>query len=174
MSIKRKLSSIKVAIIGGNHHNTLGVVRSLGEQGIDRENMHVLLIGNNIADKNIISASKYVLAKNVAHDESYNVVVEWLTKLANDRIKRVVICCSDGASEVVISNSAILSKWFYLPSSKIDIGQLMEKSVQDNIAVSCGLRVPRSTIVTQGGERCVELFSVHIQATKKCFWCWKM
>lgn len=152
MSIKRKLSSIKVAIIGGNHHNTLGVVRSLGEQGIDRENMHVLLIGNNIADRNIISASKYVLAKNVAHDESYNVVVEWLTKLANDRIKRVVICCSDGASEVVISNSAILSKWFYLPSSKIDIGQLMEKSVQDNIAVSCGLRVPRSTIVTQGGN----------------------
>lgn len=41
--------------------------------------------------------------------------------------KRVVVCCSDGASEVVISNKQELSDNFYLPSSKIDISQLMEK-----------------------------------------------
>lgn len=39
----------------------------------------------------------------------------------------MVVCCSDGASEVVISNKQELSNNFYLPSSKIDISQLMEK-----------------------------------------------
>ena len=114
MSIEKdKLNSINVAIIWGNHHNTLGVIRSLGEQGINRENIHVLLIGNHIADRNIVSVSKYVLKRNINHDESYDMIVKWLMELAKDKIKRVVICCSDGALEVVISNRNILSNSFY-------------------------------------------------------------
>lgn len=39
---KNKIDCIHVAVIGGAHHNTLGVIRSLGEQGIKKENIHVL------------------------------------------------------------------------------------------------------------------------------------
>lgn len=149
MSIEKdKLNSINVAVIGGNHHNTLGVIRSLGEQGINRENIHVLLIGNHIADRNIVSVSKYVLKRNVNHDESYDMIVKWLMELAKDKIKRVVICCSDGASEVVISNRNILSNNFYLPSIKFDINYLMEKSVQGKIAMKCGMKIPKCTVIT--------------------------
>ena len=35
---KNKIDCIHVAVIGGAHHNTLGVIRSLGEQGIKKEN----------------------------------------------------------------------------------------------------------------------------------------
>lgn len=149
---KNKIDYIHVAVIGGDHHNTLGVVRSLGEQGINKKNIQVLLIGEHIADNNIVSASKYVLKQNVSHDESYDKVAGWLTKLAEDGKKRVVVCCSDGASEAVISNKQELSDSFFLPSSKIDISQLMEKNVQDEIAISCGLHVPKSTVVIQGND----------------------
>ena len=133
---KNKIDCIHVAVIGGAHHNTLGVIRSLGEQGIKKENIHVLLIGDHITNRNIISTSKYVLARNVSHNESCEKIVMWLRKLAEDGKKRVVVCCSDGASEVVISNKQELSDNFYLPSSKIDISQLMEKNVQDAVAIS--------------------------------------
>lgn len=149
---KNKIDCIHVAVIGGAHHNTLGVIRSLGEQGIKKENIHVLLIGDHITNRNIISTSKYVLARNVSHNESCEKIVMWLRKLAEDGKKRVVVCCSDGASEVVISNKQELSDNFYLPSSKIDISQLMEKNVQDAVAISCGLHVPQSTVITQGND----------------------
>ncbi len=59
MSIdKNRLNAISVAIVGGNHHNTLGVVRSLGEQGISKKNIQVLLVGDHIPPTNIISVSK--------------------------------------------------------------------------------------------------------------------
>lgn len=147
-----KIDCIYVAVIGGAHHNTLGVIRSLGEQGISKENIHVLLIGDHITNRNIISTSKYVLTQNVSHDKSYNKIIEWLTKLSEDGKKRVVVCCSDGASEVVISNKQKLSDSFYLPSSKTDISRLMEKNVQDAIAISCGLHVPQSTVITRGSK----------------------
>lgn len=149
---KNKIDCIQVAVIGGAHHNTLGVVRALGEQGIRKENIHVLLIGDHLTNRNIISASKYVLEKNVSHDESYDKIVGWLTKLAEDEKKRAVICCADGATEVVISNTQELSDRFFLPSSKTDICRLMEKNVQDAIAVSCGLHVPQSTIIIKGNN----------------------
>ena len=153
MNIEKSIiDTIHVAVVGGAHHNTLGVIRSLGEQGINKENIHVLLIGSQIANKNIISVSKYVLKQNVSHDESYDAIVIWLMNLAEDGIRRVVVCCSDGASEIVISNQKVLSEHFYLPASKRDISQLMEKNVQDAVAKSCGLHVPKSTVVTRGNN----------------------
>lgn len=146
------IACMHIAVIGDAHHNTLGVIRSLGEQGIKKENIHVLLIGEHISNRNIISTSKYVIEQNVSHDESYEKIVSWLRKLAEDGKKRAVVCCSDGASEVVISNKRELSDSFYLPSSKIDISQLMEKNVQDTIAINCGLHVPQSTVITQGND----------------------
>ena len=44
-----------IIIIGGLHHNTLGVIRSLGEDGIKPNNMIIVLIGKHINKKNIIS-----------------------------------------------------------------------------------------------------------------------
>ena len=35
----------KIVIIGGLHHNTLGVIRSLGEEGIKSNNMIIVLSG---------------------------------------------------------------------------------------------------------------------------------
>ena len=143
---KNHLNAISVAIVGGNHHNTLGVVRSLGEQGISKKNIQVLLVGDHIPPTNIISVSKYVLKENVACSESYGDIIPWLQTLAADGIKRVVICCSDGASEMVISHQKILSDSYYLPTTDIDICQLMKKDVQDSYAADCQLHIPKSIV----------------------------
>lgn len=146
------LNAINVAVIGGNHHNTLGVVRSLGEQGVKKENIHILLIGKHIPNQNIISVSKYVIRENVDNDDSYETIIGWLTRLSKDGIKRVVICCSDGASEVIISNKNKLLEHYYIPLTNIDISQLMKKDMQDELAENCGLHTPKSIVISPGSN----------------------
>ena len=68
----------KIIIIGGLHHNTLGVIRSLGEEGIKSNNMIVVLSGKDINKKNIISKSKYTLEENIVYLESDNDIASWL------------------------------------------------------------------------------------------------
>ena len=54
------MNNIDVVIVGGLHHNTLGVLRSLGEKGIPKSQIRVLLIGERISKNNLISKSKYI------------------------------------------------------------------------------------------------------------------
>ena len=51
---------IKVVVIGGLHHNTLGVIRALGEKGITSLNIDVILVEQNVNKKNFIAKSKYI------------------------------------------------------------------------------------------------------------------
>ena len=50
---------VQVVVIGSIHHNTLGVIRSLGEAGISAENIRVILVTSNM-NKNMITVSTYV------------------------------------------------------------------------------------------------------------------
>ena len=43
---------IKVVIIGGIHHNTLGVIRSLGENDISINNIKVILVDEHYKKEN--------------------------------------------------------------------------------------------------------------------------
>ena len=56
----------EVVVIGGLHHNTLGVIRSLGEAGLNPESIFVIIVNDGQNGKNLLSASKYVCMKNIA------------------------------------------------------------------------------------------------------------
>ena len=144
------ISSIKVVVIGSIHHNTLGVIRSLGEIGIDIKNIHVLLVSNSISEKNMITVSSYVTKENVGYIGNCDKIINWLTNLAKDGEKRVIICCSDATAETVINNSSYLSAWFKTPSTALNVLELMEKDVQCTIAEKCGLRIPYSAVYNKG------------------------
>lgn len=146
------VKNINVVVIGGIHHNTLGVIRSLGEGGIPSSNIHVLLISPDKDKTNIISKSIYVTQANVDYLDDLNKIVEWLSELAKDKVKRVVICCADGPAEIVIKNSKYLSPFYMTPTTLEDISELMEKDVQGRIALECGLRIPKSTVFKKGCE----------------------
>ena len=50
---------MKVVIIGGIHHNTLGVVRSIGSAGISSEDIALFIVDEHGGKKDFVSKSKY-------------------------------------------------------------------------------------------------------------------
>ena len=142
---------MEAIVIGGLHHNTLGVIRSLGEDSEMQINIKVLLVGRMSQEKNIISESKYINKQNIYYVERDTDIPEWLlNNEPTNEIQSVVICCSDGSAEQVISNYERLKKWYSLPSVNVDITKLMSKITQDEIASECGFFVPRWEVVKKG------------------------
>ena len=136
------MNEIKAVVIGAIHHNTLGVIRSLGESGIDASNLHILLVTDIYNKKNLITASKYVDDNNVYYVNSKEKIVSWLLDNKKKGEKKVIICCSDLSSEAVISNKNQLKDYYFCPDVEFDISKIMEKSIQDEIADRCGIVVP--------------------------------
>lgn len=140
---------LQVVIIGGPHHNTLGVIRSLGEQAVHPNNINVLIVGNRIPDKNIISESKYVLKTKVSYCELDSEIIPWLLCLCRDRIRRVIVCCSDGSATEVMRNKETLSEFYYTPSTILDVNSLMSKEIQNDIALECGMTIPLGKLMSK-------------------------
>lgn len=143
----RPNKKIKAVIIGGLHHNTLGVIRALGEAGIKAKNINVILVDHNIDKNNFISKSKYILRNNISYFTEYNQIINELLELSKDQEKRVIICCSDGTAEMVISNKEKLQEKYILPDTKLNVKKLMTKDFQTKIAEESGIRVPESMVI---------------------------
>lgn len=142
---------MEAIVIGGLHHNTLGVIRSLGEDSEMQINIKALLVGKINREKNIISKSKYINKQNLYYVDQDKDIPEWLIKMGTSNEQHsVVICCSDGSAEQVISNYDRLKKYYRLPSVKFDITKLMSKIKQDEIASKCGFFVPKWEVVKKG------------------------
>lgn len=139
------MADIRVLVIGSLHHNTLGVVRSLGEAGIQNSKLRVLLVAKEHAEKNLISSSKYVDKKNLAFVLSYDEIITWLREHSVSDEREVVICCTDGGAEAVIGNLDKIQVNYITPRTSLPIEKLMQKSQQGVIAKECGLNVPVST-----------------------------
>lgn len=138
---------IRVVVIGGLHHNTLGVIRSLGEKGVTSSNIDVLLVEQSVSEKNYIAKSKYISGDRIKYLTKYDDIINQLLKIAEDRKKRVIICCSDGTAEAVISHKEELKDAYFLPSTEINVTDLMQKDIQTSIAQKEGIKVPDSRVV---------------------------
>lgn len=127
-----------IIVIGGNHHNTLGVIRSLGERKIKSD----VIIHD--CKKSFVVHSKFVRKKYLC---TKDVIVQILIKeYAIENNKHIIICCSDISSSIVDLNKELLSERFILPGC-IEHGRitsLMDKYIMSNIAVGCGITVPVS------------------------------
>lgn len=148
----------KVVVIGGLHHNTLGVVRSLGEEGIKSNNIVVVLTGERIPKENIISKSKYTTEKNMFYLPSDDEIFAWLIKYKNENKEACLICCSDGSAEAVMKNHSILKEFYLLPGLLMDVERLMDKSVQNDLARKVGMLVPENIIVDLEQEFSWDIF----------------
>ena len=103
-----------ILIIGGDHHNTLAVIRDLGK---NKCNISVLVHGKYENVKMVrVAHSKY--AKNVTYiiEEDENKVIEWILKYSKLKKKKVIIFpCSDFAAYVIDKNAKKLEKYCILP-----------------------------------------------------------
>lgn len=135
-----------VIIIGGNHHNTLGVLRALGIEGL-KGRMHLILK----AEKNsFICYSKFINKKNIhfitEDDEIPPLLIEISNSLSN---KPIVICCGDHFIHVVDSNYDTLKEFAILPNAQgcqNRISYYLTKTHQSEVAKNCGLNVPGNVI----------------------------
>jgi D-aspartate ligase len=143
------MEEMRVAIVGGLHHNTLGVIRSLGENGISKKNISVLILAKTFPEKNIITQTRYLDRSMLRTTDSEEGIIKWLLDLSKDRFHRTIICCSDAATEAVIENVDILKQYYFCPDTKLPIKQLMEKEFQGQLACECGLHVPEGMTISK-------------------------
>ncbi len=130
---------VDAIIIGGDHHNTLGVLRSLGGRGVRCNLVIVPSSGHSY-----VSKSKY--AKSAALLNDLKELIPYLINYQS-ATKPVVFCCSDPVASVIDSNYDVLKDKFHIPFSSCGAGYLsfiMNKKNMAKIALECGLPTPIS------------------------------
>lgn len=143
----------KVIVIGGDHHNTLGVIRGLGERNVNSE-----LILVTPSKRSFVGASKYVdhCWKVDTDEDAMNIL---LTQYSKEIEKPVVICCSDSSSGIIDENLEKLGDMFLLPGAKEQgqISFLMSKKRMADLAIEVGLMIPPTTYLKVSSELKINL-----------------
>lgn len=130
-----------IYVIGGNHHNTLGVVRSLGYKGIKS-----ILIYMSVEADGYVLHSRYV--KEVIKVKDKDELLEVLLSV-NTPQKPVVIACNDVVSSLLDINKDSLIEKYYIPCSIIQgrITHFMNKEIMSEKGREVGFNVPKSWVV---------------------------
>lgn len=145
---------VRVFVIGGNHHNALGVIRSLGVRGIKP-----YVVIQSPQKKPYISYSIYIQRCWIVESE-----IEVLDILKQEGAnypdtKAVLIACADNLSSLVDLHRDELSPYYYLPGSKTQgrITHLMDKEVMSSLAQEVGFLVPLSKAINTEDNLDIEI-----------------
>ena len=132
----------EVFVIGGNHHNTLGVLRSLGYKGI---NSNLILVGNE--KRPYTQFSRYI--KRIVKVEDDSAVIDYLLKEQANVEHAVVIACSDGVSSELDLHREALKEHFSIPGADIQgrLTAIMDKESMSELGRRIGFNVPQSWLV---------------------------
>lgn len=132
-------------IIGGNHHNTLGVIRALGYKGIN--STVVLVTGEK---KPYVSYSKYI-TKCVLLNSTKEIVPFLLNYAKFIKSKTVVFSCADFVTSELDNAFDSLKDFFYLPTASEQgvCNHYMNKDIMVELAERVGIGHPKSWIVEE-------------------------
>lgn len=135
----------EVFVIGGDHHNTLSVIRALGYKNI-RSN--VIIVSNK--QKPYVGYSKYINEKYVVPTD--DLAIDILKNISMSNNNPVVITCSDSVSSVIDRNHDALANRFSLPGaiSQGRITEMMDKERMTELAQSIGFCTPPSWVINKG------------------------
>ena len=138
----------QVVIIGGNHHNTLGVVRSIGQA--DKNICLKLILVSK--DKTFVQYSKYVSKGSYRVIREVGEIRAALESFGEFVEKPVIISSSDNVTDYIDKNYNILSEKYILPNChdrEGEMTQLMDKDNQARIANSLGIETPHSISINK-------------------------
>ena len=128
----------KVIVIGGNHHNTLGLIRSVGEKGLP---VYLLLEHQESLTTCNLRFSKYITKMYHLKDEA-----EIMTILKRDfgeeEFKPVILCASDASVCLLDEHYNELKDQFHFfnAGQQGRINHFMNKVNMFPLAEECGLR----------------------------------
>lgn len=128
----------KVIVIGSTHHNSLGVIRSLGERGAEIEFVNYTVHGS----LDYVSKSKYIRRYVALKD--INEVTEYLLNRPYFGIKEVVISCADAVTEHLNMHFDELNERYHIPGipQQGKIVELMNKTTMIDMAEKRGIHAP--------------------------------
>lgn len=140
----------KVIIIGINHFNTLGLIRTFGLNGIKP---YVILI-NSRNSNNYCSKSKFVEKSYIvkSDDEALKIL---LHNFKNEQVKPVLIPSSDGAIYMIDTHHNLLSEIYFLPHinhKQGEIAFLMNKANQAVWAKQLGIPMAETYLIDFNDE----------------------
>ena len=132
-------------VIGFEHYNPLGVIRSLGENGI----RPIAIIKKS--DIRIASKSKYIKKLHIVEndEEAMQILLNYYQDKHN---KPFVIPCDDNITELLDVHYDELNDFFYFSNAGENgrISNYMNKKEICNLAQKNGLNVPKSWVVQIG------------------------
>lgn len=130
-----------ILVIGGDHYNTYGIVRSLGLQELKCQ---VVIQGGK---RSFVLKSKYVIDGIIANSDEE--IVDYLMKNVKQK-KSIVYCCSDAALEFVLRHNYELKKHYILPvcEEASDTYKFLNKSFLTDFAKQHGVTVPASWTIS--------------------------
>ena len=134
----------KVVVIGGDHHNTLGIIESFGEKNIKT---YAIILTHR--KSSYVLHSKYIEEGWCCKDE--NSIVGCLLKNFDDtKNKAVLIATNDTSASILDDNFSTLSKFFYIPTTTPSgtLSNWMSKETMSELARKVNLNVPKTWIVT--------------------------
>lgn len=129
----------KIIIIGTNHHNTLSMVRSFGEEG---QKVTLYIYG---AQRSYIARSIYV--ERASFFSSASDAIDAVFSCACPSGERpLVIACSDEVSSLMDKHyDELVSKCYFFNAGKAGrVTSFMDKQKQLELAKECGFSVPSS------------------------------
>lgn len=128
-----------LVIIGVSHHNTLSMIRSVGQNGVRPQ---VILYGHK---GSYIEKSKYIA--DCKHVNTAEEAVDALADFCQNRsFKPVVISCADEVSMILDRRYEELNSLchFFNAGKAGRVTHFMDKQVQTSLAGECGFAVPWS------------------------------
>lgn len=137
----------KIIIIGANHHNTLGLVRSVGEIGIRPD---VLVHGDSF---NLLKSSKYVNKISIVPID--NIINYLLSNYSDESLKPILLCGEDETMSVIDKSITVVEKYFYCFNALHQEGRItsfMDKGEMQRVAKICGLICPQSFYVSRNSK----------------------
>ena len=138
-----------VIVIGSDHHNTLGVVESLGMAGLSP---FVIIVSRSTVSDSFVLKSKYCQGQGFM--TQYDRLIDLLcsTFKKNDGERYVVITTNDQAASLLDNHYNELSDFLMLPGTgrQGELEYWMDKPNMITLAESVGMNVPLTRIVKRG------------------------
>ena len=149
MQMKDKERQNDVIVIGSDHHNTLGVVESLGMAGLMP---HVIIVSKTAVPNSFVLKSKY--CKGQGFSTTYDDLIPLLHNLFGHRTseKPVVITTNDQAASLLDHHLDELSAFLQLPGTgkQGELEYWMDKLNMIQLAKSVGMNIPETITVKRG------------------------
>lgn len=134
----------KIVVLGANHYNALGLIRSLGYEGLD-----VYAVIQTASKNSFVLKSKYVTKGWISKNREQTLEI-LLKNFDNSEQKAVLYPAGDDEMDFLHRYKEKLSQYFLLPEAKhstYSIIELMNKEIMLSIAYNLGINYPRTWII---------------------------